>query len=1338
MMTRVLPLSILIMFSLLLPVLVVNPATGGPIEEGFEGEVLTIDLGSPVFDIARSFIDGREWSTIEMEDALYPPTNGEPSVPVYSHPLRLRNSVIDIELVRSDPVTIPLPRWIPPSPSIAPLTEEFLNSGESTGIDPDLGSYSSGSVYPQQPLLWSSTGYGWKEGERYAHYSVSASPFDYRPDDDKLTYYRNVQLKVTLGEPQPTMEDMSSEPTRNGVRAVDKPAAVKEGTELLVIAYDQFQNELRTYVDWNMEKGTLTSMVPISTVDSSYPSMDQASSIWQYIHDTYFGDEQNLKYVLLAGEVRYVRSRMAKDLDPYAPAGEPPTLPADTYFACLDGDYQNWNEDGDSNWAELNDISDYIPEVYVSRISLDTESEATKWANLVVNYEKNVEIGSWAGTAGMFGSTTHVAEDGPTQCEYLWDEYLNGVYPTRERYYSEGYVKDGTGAKPLTYSSIHNGIKDGLSIIVYMGHGHRQVWSEGTNDNSQLIYSVNEAGSLSQSPRLPFISAMSCETNWFDGTNFESISEGFTENPNGGAIAYVGAVRTTEGGIGYNDYYPGAPGIQEDLLRMMKQGYRNTGEIFHKAKEYYVDSFSNYFIPSWEFAYNAYIEHNMLGAPETPLWTRSPDTFTVTYDYTKDHYSNFTVQVRDSGNDPVPGAKVTVYSSTLEIMSTSETLSNGIVRIPFHIPETAYATVTVSKEDFKPYQDDLVIMDLSTPETSLVSDFQNPNGLNGWYTVDPNLRFSSSEPAETYYKWNMGAVTKYTGGPLDLPEGDFLLEYWSVDMSENEEERKTMEIKFDPTEPVFEVMVLPEEPDGADDCYITTPRILTDIDPDGGSPHWVEYWYERGQRETSNGTIHIPDGISELHIQAVDEAGNRAEELVYDFEVDTVVPTTTLNTGGNEPNELGWFTIPMSVELHCDDRYSDTYYSWDDQLDWERYTSDINPPTGNHTLYFYSEDPNGNIEPIRSAIIAYDTMAPELEVRTEPNRPDGDDGWFTTSPKMLLNVFNEDSGHRILYRMNDEEERVYTSPVTIVEGEWTITCYAVDDAGNRGNTQTVEIKVDTRTEVTKSTVDLSTNINDWYTDLPGITLQTGEGAQIHYNWDGSSQYSIYNGMLIPPAEEGEFILYYYSMDAAGNRESSRQMIVNVDAKAPDLEVTAPDSGSKGKIISFDLSGTTDGIGVDSYFIDYGDGATSGWVEEPKIEHSYSSAGTYSVSIKARDAVGHESDVYTMDILIEDDSSSMMLVIMIAVAAGLIITVLIIGAALVVRSRHHHHHHHHQPPVHNQLPRPPQHVHQQGRPLPQRPVNQLPPKQPTAPRPPIDQPPPPPAKPAFPQPPKPPI
>jgi len=1332
-------LSLLFVFAPIMPSMTFEAEGTDDVSSGAD-DIIEIDLGIPVFDLNNLWLDGRFWSTIGLVDGLHPPTSGTPSVPVIQRTLKMDREIVDVTLSREGPVMIRLPGKLPPSPT--PLVLDASSVNKASPLEPDWDRYGDGTVYPEEPLLWTRIGWSWEGEQRIGHYSISASPFDYNPSTDTLTAYTDLKLTVTLGDPEITSED---ETTRSGTRAFDLPPHVQQGTELLVISADSFQDDLSAYVEWNREKGTCVSVVSISQVDAQFPDLDKTGSIWQYIHDTFFGDEKNLKYVLLAGEVSHVPSRMVKDLDPYG--SEPSTLPGDTYFACLDGTYRNWNADGDANWGEMNDIQDYYPEVFVSRISLDSETEAKKWSDKVVRYEKDAPVGNWAGTMAFFGSTTHYTDDGPKQSEYLWSKHGRYAYSSIDRYYSDGPTRSSTGASLLNFNNVQTGFGEGLSAVVYMGHGLAQYWSEGTQENSKYLYDANVAANLDQSPRMPFITAMSCETNWFDGSGWEAISEGFTENPNGGAIAYVGASRTTEGGIGYDTYLPGAPGIQEDVLRMMANGYRTPAEIFHRAKAYYVENFINYFASN-QFAYNAWMEHNLLGPPETPLWMSTPNTFNVAYSFDDDHYTNFTVQVQDGSNNAVQNARVTVYSGTLEQRSYTHTDAQGRAEVPFTISQTAYAKLTVTKEDFKPYQKEVLLRDQTPPEIEPLCEVPNPNGANGWYVTDPGLSLSSSEPADISYIWNGRYTENYRGGTMEVPVGDNTLEFWGEDGSGNEEDVRSFRVKYDPDTPMASITLTPGEPDGTSGWFITQPVVTVVLEPSPGSPQRVDYWWDRGQKKECNGTIYPPQGDSELHVQAVDEAGNRGPEFMYEFSVDSIVPVTGYDTGGVEPNERGWYTDPMSITLRSDDRRSYTYYRWGSEGEWKKYSSELIPLSGNHTLYYYSEDDHGNREQMRTFQVPYDIMAPEVEISTTPMSPNGESNWYVTKPRVELDVLFENNDYDIFYQFDGEELARYISPIDIPEGEWKLYCFAEDEAGNRGMVRETEFKVDLTPEMTSSYQDLSTNEEGWFTELPQIILTTSEGTRIYYSWEGLTGFEQYFGSLYPPGDEGVFHLTYYSVDRAGNEESRKMLTLLVDTTAPIVSVEMPKSAGVEEEIGIDLSGTTDGIGVESYFVDYGDGTDSGWTVKPVLTHKYTAGGTYKVSVKARDAAGHESPETVIELSIEEDPSATMLALVLGGGAIILIILIALVVVIIVRPRHHHYPHHgiHHHPLHplgpgygptlpqgaqHALPPPsPQHTQRAPQPPPGPPVRRSVPGPANVPQPP--------KRPEIPKPPRPPI
>ncbi|MDG6224534.1 MAG: C25 family cysteine peptidase [Candidatus Thermoplasmatota archaeon] len=1240
-----------------------------PHTEPVEPDFIEIEQGGVL--VVEAIHGGSSYSVILMEVALDPPAEGEPSLPFISHPLRTRGRVEDIRAVRSSPRVIKL------NAAVIGGFGMFRASDR-----PELGSliprsYPADRTYPVNHLNYRYMGSSWDDMTQYHHTSVSVCPFDYDPSSNTLIHYERVALMVVEGP-----QDLSSPPSRQ----VSAPPSFKEGTRLLIVANPSLMDELEPYRQWNMRKGVMTTLLPFSTVDSTYSSLDAPSSLWQYVHDSYFGSDTGLEYVLLVGEVNTVPTRTVKDLNPYI--GEPATLPADTYFSCLGGPSSGpdiWNANGNSDWGEVQDIQDFISEVYVSRIALSTRSATTQWVQKVINYESNPPQDLWGGRAGLFGADTHNYYDGADQCDYLWSKHMSKVYSDKSPYYSNGYY----GSTPLTYSNIKSGFNNGFSVVVYMGHGLSTIWSEGFQDEARWLFDANEAHALSQGSRLPYITAMSCETNWFDGSH-ESISEAFTENGKGGAISYVGASRTTYGGIGYNTYYPGAPGIQEDVLRMISQTtdrkYRSA-EIFAEAKNYYADAWGSYFSSSQpELAYNAWMEHNLLGPAQTPVWTAKPLSLTVSYTYNEDYYTNFTVLVKDQSSAPVKNAAVTIYSPVKDRMSTLLTDAQGRAVVPFVIDEIQAAKLTVTALGFRPYLKDLVLMDDTIPTTTAVLDLQVPDGSSGWYVSDPGLSLTCSEPGNTYYRWNEGNRLSYKGG-ITVLIGDNLLKYWSEDLSGNVEQIRTLRIKFDPSAPVMEYAIDPIDPDGLNGFYNTLPVIRTSLDPSSGSPQWVEYWWDKGAKEISDGSITAIEGEHTLYLVPVDEAGNRGEQVSIELKVDTVVPTTSFFTGGVDPNDAGWYTSPFSITLKCDDRFAETRYRWDDG-EWTKYKDPLDPLEGEHSFSYYSFDPNGNIEEENVLSIAYDVTPPSTAFTISPSDPDGDNGHYRTKPTVSISA--DEPGSTIMYSLDGTAFMGYQASLRLDDGKHFIEAYSIDPAGNIGTKTSMTFLVDTsydRIDVDVRTLPAQTG---WYLEPPHITLRSGEGTSIFYSWEGETLFQRYTGSILPPIDEGVASLIYYSVDLAGNKGPELRMEFSVDSLPPSASLEAPQSARPGEVVVIDLSGSTDGIDVKGYWIDPGDGTDPEWSTDPIYRHVYGRPGTYRVKAMVRDSAGHESDEVVMAITVEEDTS--VLLILAAVIGALI--VLSALAMLVVALVHHNRSHraHAPPPLHPNHMRPhPSHV-----------------------------------------------
>jgi Peptidase family C25/Propeptide_C25/PKD domain len=173
-------------------------------------------------------------------------------------------------------------------------------------------------------------------------------------------------------------------------------------------------------------------------------------------------------------------------------------------------------------------------------------------------------------------------------------------------------------------------------------------------------------------------------------------------------------------------------------------------------------------------------------------------------------------------------------------------------------------------------------------------------------------------------------------------------------------------------------------------------------------------------------------------------------------------------------------------------------------------------------------------------------------------------------------------------------------------------------------------------------------INKQYTFTSMSTDPNNDQIYYLFNWgDGSSStwlgpYS--SGLTVAGSHAwsaiGNYTVKVKARDINGATSdwSEPLMISIVLNDAPGTPtITGPASGAPGKSYLFKMQ-TTDANGdTVFYFIDWGDGTTTDWLgpfnsgAEASTTHSWSEKGTWSVKIKAKDAVGDESDWGTMDI-----------------------------------------------------------------------------------------------------------
>jgi len=190
----------------------------------------------------------------------------------------------------------------------------------------------------------------------------------------------------------------------------------------------------------------------------------------------------------------------------------------------------------------------------------------------------------------------------------------------------------------------------------------------------------------------------------------------------------------------------------------------------------------------------------------------------------------------------------------------------------------------------------LVGGDLEPPFTVLSQTPEDPDGLNGWYVSPIHISLAAydndTEPQNitTYYRINNGDVRLYTGEfVIDQEQADNTLEYWSVDIAENEElPHKILEhLNLDTSAPTITLLqpadlIYPGENtiNGTVTEYLSGSGIAQlklrmngelVLNATYGSEPFI--WFEK------NFTADISETY-EIHAEAYDQAGNKGEDHV--------------------------------------------------------------------------------------------------------------------------------------------------------------------------------------------------------------------------------------------------------------------------------------------------------------------------------------------------------------------------------------------------------------------------------------------------------------------------
>lgn len=269
-----------------------------------------------------------------------------------------------------------------------------LSSTEPLVFERNEGFYRSENVYPETTYSKVNTQY--LNGCSFAF--AQFTPVRYIPATGKISYAKSVTVTIDVTASKSDRSSklwMTPEVQARVERLAQNPEAVQQyktrartigGYELLVITPEQWVSHFDEYVEFYEARGLRTHVTALEDILANYDGRDDAEKMRTYIAQEY--ENEGIMMVLLGGDSGLIPWR---GLYCYVSDEYVDNLPADMYFVCLDG---TWDDDNDGLWGEIGE-DDLLPELGVGRMPFNNETQFNNMMHKTLEYQANPVIGEF-------------------------------------------------------------------------------------------------------------------------------------------------------------------------------------------------------------------------------------------------------------------------------------------------------------------------------------------------------------------------------------------------------------------------------------------------------------------------------------------------------------------------------------------------------------------------------------------------------------------------------------------------------------------------------------------------------------------------------------------------------------------------------------------------------------------------------------------------------------------------------------------------------------------------------------------------------------------------------
>ena len=511
---------------------------------------------------------------------------GKPLLPmvtkVFTFPLGTKIVDVDVKCEYEEYV---LTKKIQPSPKPQITIKGF--SQEPNNIEMDTAVYASSNLYPSESYTIS-RGAGLHGDEHVLFLTVKVAS-QYVPLLDLLFVPKEIEITVEYQEPELSL-------------------FTADEFDMVIIAQDQFSQELQPLIDHKNEYGVRTFLKTTEEIYDEYEGRDQAEQIKYFIKDAI--ESFGISYVFLVGSIDLVPIRMAGlQIETFFS-----DVPTDQYYADVydcNGSFCGWDSNKNNVYGEgifslTEDIIEYFdhvdlyPDVGIGRVPCYDIEEVKRYIDKIISYETTIHGQDWFKRIILMGGDTV-----PDNKSFYEGEWVTGQIAQEMSNHGFESVKLWASLDRFNPRMINREINDGAGFLSYSGHGAANFIATCPPNIglTTLLYLKPYLLGLHNGNKLPIIFMDGCLTGCIDktypllnitiGNRISGLAWSFVNKAFGGAITAISATRVAYISAIEDEIIAGSPILNINFFRSYESGIM-VSQMLINAQTNYLNYMQDY------------------------------------------------------------------------------------------------------------------------------------------------------------------------------------------------------------------------------------------------------------------------------------------------------------------------------------------------------------------------------------------------------------------------------------------------------------------------------------------------------------------------------------------------------------------------------------------------------------------------------------------------------------------------------------------------------------------------------------------------------------------------